>query len=167
MVNDSQALKGRNKEQVIVAQSLAKIIVHLIFSTKNRRPLITPEVREELEGYLVGIFENLDSPSLLVGSATDHVHVLFTLSRKHALAEVVEEVKKSSSKWIKTKGQQFSDFYWQSGYGAFSVSQSMIEEVKLYVAGQERHHRSVSFQEELRAFLERHGVGYDERYVWD
>ena len=150
-----------------MAQSLAKIVVHLIFSTKNRRPLIVPEVREELEGYLVGILGNLDSPSLLIKSVADHVHVLFTLSRKHTLAEIVEELKKSSSKWIKTRGEQYADFYWQSGYGAFSVSESMIKDVKHYIAAQEEHHRAVSFQEEFLAFLERHGVDYDERYVWD
>ena len=150
-----------------MAQSLAKIVVHLIFSTKNRRPLILPEVREELEGYLVGILGNLDSPSLLIKSVADHVHVLFTLSRKRTLAEIVEELKKNSSKWVKTKGDGLEDFYWQSGYGAFSVSESMIEDVKRYIAGQDTHHRTVTFQEELRAFLERHGVDYDERYVWD
>ena len=87
--------------------------------------------------------------------------------RKHALAEIVEELKKSSSKWVKTRGDDYADFYWQSGYGAFSVSESMIVDVKRYIAGQEAHHQTVTFQEEFRAFLERHGVDYDERYVWE
>ena len=150
-----------------MAQSLAKIVVHLIFSTKNRRPLILPEVREALEGYLVGALGNLDSPSLLVKSVADHVHVLFMISRKYSIAEIVEELKKSSSKWVKTRGAQYADFYWQSGYGAFSVSESVIEDVKRYIEGQDEHHQTVSFQDEFLAFLARHGVEYDERYIWD
>ena len=150
-----------------MSQSLAKVVVHLIFSTKNRCPLIVPEICRELEGYLVGTRDNLESPSLLIKAAADHAHVLFVQSRKHSLAEVVEELKKSSSKWIKTKGSSFGDFYWQSGYGAFSVSQSVIKDTKRYIAGQDEHHRMTTFQEEYRAFLDRHGVAYDERYVWD
>ena len=150
-----------------MSQSLAKIVVHLIFSTKNRRPLITPDVVRELEGYLVGTLDNMGSPSLLIKAVADHVHVLFVQSRKHGLAEIVEELKKSSSKWIKTKGASFGAFYWQSGYGAFSVSQSVIEDTKRYIAGQDEHHRTTTFQEEYRAFLDRHGVSYDDRYVWD
>ena len=150
-----------------MAQSLAEIVVHLIFSTKNRRPLILPDVRGKLEGYLVGVLANLDSPSLMVKAVADHVHVLFMISRKRALAEIVEELKKSSSKWVKTRGAQYADFYWQSGYGAFSVSESVIEDVKRYIEGQDEHHQTVSFQDEFLAFLARHGVDYDERYIWD
>ena len=148
-------------------QSLSKMVVHLTFSTKDRRPLITPDVRDELSAYLGGTLREMDCPSLAIGVVADHVHVLFVLSRKHSLAEVVEQIKKSSSKWIKGKGNAFSDFYWQRGYGAFSVSQSMIDDTKAYIASQEEHHRKTTFQEEYRAFLKRHGIDFDERYAWD
>ena len=148
-------------------QSLSKMVVHLTFSTKDRRPLITPEICEELRAYLGGTLREMDCPSLAIGVVDDHVHVLFVLSRKHSLAEVVEQIKKTSSKWIKGKGDEFHDFYWQRGYGAFSVSQSMIENTKAYIASQEEHHRQTTFQDEYRAFLERHGIEFDERYVWD
>ena len=97
----------------------------------------------------------------------DHVHILCGMSRTHSLAKIVEEVKKGSSKWLKTKGPELAGFYWQAGYGAFSVSPSNIEEVRTYILQQEQHHRKMTFQEEYRQFLERHGVEFDERYVWD
>ena len=150
-----------------MGQSLAKLVVHLIFSTKNRAPLISPEVRIDLHAYLVGILRENGSPAILIGSAPEHVHILFVLSKTVPLAKAVEEVKKSSSKWLKTRGAEFADFSWQNGYGGFSVSQSSIDSVKRYIAGQEERHRRTTFQEEFRAFLERHGVVYDEQYVWD
>jgi REP element-mobilizing transposase RayT len=150
-----------------MSQSLAKVLVHLIFSTKHRRPFIATNVREELAGYMVGTLRNLDSPSLLVNAVEDHVHILFSLSRNYAIKTIAEEVKKSSSKWIKTKGPAFRGFSWQAGYGAFSVSQSAVASTRRYIAGQEEHHRRVTFQEEFRRFLEKYEVPYDERYVWD
>jgi len=149
-----------------VAQSLAKLITHIIFSTKDRRALITPDIREQLNAYLTGILNNLDSPSIRVNCVADHAHVLCVLSRNRALADVVEEVKKASSKWIKTKGPAFRTFYWQAGYGAFSVSPSNVDAVRDYIIRQEEHHRKVTFQDELVRFLKRHGVDYDERYLW-
>jgi putative transposase len=149
-----------------VAQSLAKILVHLIFSTKERQAWIRPDLREELNAYLVGILRNHDSPALAVNCVEDHVHVLFSLSRNYALKAIVEQVKKGSSKWVKTKGPSLADFHWQNGYGAFSVSLSNVASVKRYIAGQEEHHRRMTFQEEFRRFLDKHGVEYDERYVW-
>jgi REP element-mobilizing transposase RayT len=104
---------------------------------------------------------------VLINSVADHVHVLFELSRKVALSEAVEDVKKSSSKWIKTKGAAYSHFAWQAGYGAFAVSESNVTEVRRYIENQRVHHRTVSFQEEFLAFLKRHNVKYDERYIWD
>ena len=147
-------------------QSLSKILVHLVFSTKHRKRLISRDIREELHAYLVGVLRNHDSPALLINSVDDHVHILFRLSRNYAVKTIVEEVKKSSSKWIKTKGEAFQGFYWQSGYGAFSVSPSMVDSVKRYVANQEEHHRTMTFQEEFRKILDRHGIEFDERYVW-
>ena len=148
-------------------QSLAKILVHIIFSTKGRTPVIAPEVRPELNAYVVGILRQLECPSILVNSVADHVHILCRLSKTLALAKAVEEVKKGSSKWLKTKAAGLRNFHWQNGYGAFSVSQSSVDEVRGYIADQEEHHRRVTFEEEFRAFLDRHGVAYDERYVWD
>jgi putative transposase len=150
-----------------MSQSLAAIYVHLIFSTKNRQPLIRPEIEEELRRYQAGILRDLDSPMIAGGGTADHIHILLRLGRKTSIADVVEELKKSSSKWIKTKGPEFSDFYWQSGYGAFSIGQSGIEDVKCYIANQKEHHRKRTFQEEFRAFLVKYDIAYDERYVWD
>ena len=142
-------------------------MIHLIYSTKNRAPFLTPEIRPEMNSYLAGILRQWESPAIIVNSVEDHAHLLFALSKNHALKKVVEEVKKGSSKWIKTKGSAFFDFYWQGGYGAFSVSQSNVAAVREYIATQEEHHRKVTFQEEFRAFLDKHGIEYDERYVWD
>jgi REP element-mobilizing transposase RayT len=148
-------------------QSLSKILVHLIFSTKNRTPILLKSVRPDLHKYLSGILEEWDSPGIVIGSVADHAHILFTLSKNHALSKVVEHVKKGSSKWLKTQGARYSNFHWQAGYGAFSVSQSNVPRVKLYIINQEEHHRVRGFQDELRAFLRRHQVEFDERYVWD
>jgi REP element-mobilizing transposase RayT len=146
---------------------LAKIHVHLIFRTKARGPLIPNEVREELCAYFVGILRHHESPALLANAVEDHVHILFSLSRNYAVKTVVEEVKKSSSKWIKTKSPDLQGFAWQNGYGAFSVSQSAVASTRRYIAGQEAHHRRTTFQDEFRRFLEKYEVPYDERYVWD
>jgi putative transposase len=150
-----------------MSQSLAKNLIHLIFSTKNRAPYLDAPLRPELNSYMAGILREWESPAILVGSVADHAHLLFCLSKNHALAKVIEEVKKGSSKWVKTKAASLADFHWQSGYGAFSVSQSNVEEVRNYIANQEEHHKRLSFQEEFRAFLKRHQIEYDERYIWD
>jgi putative transposase len=150
-----------------MSQSLAKNLIHLIYSTKNRTPCLDQEVRPRLFGYQAGILKEWDSPALLIGGVDDHIHALFCLSKNHALAKVIEEVKKGSSKWLKTQGNHFRAFHWQAGYGAFSVSQSNVEQVKRYIEDQEEHHRSQSFQEEFREFLKRHRIDFDERYVWD
>lgn len=150
-----------------MSQSLVKNLLHLVFSTKHRNPLISSDVRADLYAYQAGVFANWDSPALIIGGVEDHVHALFLLSKNHALAKVVEEVKKASSKWIKTEGNAADDFYWQSGYAAFSVSSSKVDDVRTYIENQEEHHRKISFQVELRRFLKRHDVEYDERYVWD
>jgi REP element-mobilizing transposase RayT len=151
-----------------MSQSLVKNLVHLIFSTKNRQPCIPKEHRPQLFAYQAGIFKKWDSRALLIGGTEDHVHVLFSLSKNHALKKVVEEVKKGSSKWMKVDGPRIAGFYWQAGYGAFSsVSQSSVESVKRYIDRQEEHHRKMTFQDELRALLRRHGIEFDERYVWD
>jgi REP element-mobilizing transposase RayT len=148
-------------------QSLSRILIHLVFSTKNRERLLTPVIQTELHPYLAGTLDNIDCPSLQVGGVEDHVHLLFGLSRILAVASVVETVKTSSSKWIKTKGAGFADFHWQTGYGAFSVSQSDADTVVAYILNQAQHHLKMTFQDEYRRLLERYRVTFDERYVWD
>lgn len=150
-----------------MGQSLVKNLIHLVYSTKNRQLWIPDDVTPKLWAYQAGIFKEWESPALVIGGVEDHVHALFSLSKNHALKKVVEEVKKSSSKWMKTDGTKNQDFYWQSGYGAFSVSQSNLEDATRYIRNQKEHHRTMTFQEELRALFRRHGIEYDERYVWD
>ena len=148
-------------------QSLARLHVHLIFSTKNRAPLLRDAVRDSLHRYMAVVLQNFGCPATLINSVEDHAHVLFELGRTVSVSATVEEIKKSSSKWIKTQGAEFAEFAWQNGYGAFAVSESNVAAVRDYIANQREHHRKKSFQEEYRAFLERHGVACDERYVWD
>ncbi len=148
-------------------QSLAKNLIHLVFSTKERRPLLEDTVRQELHNYAGGILKDLDSPAIIMNSVPDHVHILFNLHRTKALADVVMETKRGTSKWIKTKGNQFTLFQWQNGYGAFSISQSAVDDVLAYIRNQAEHHRKVSFQDEFRTFLKRYEIEFDERYVWD
>jgi len=150
-----------------MSQSLARLPIHLIFSTKHRNRVITDKIRDSLHAYMATVLHNLGCPAILINSVEDHVHILFELARTVAVSDAVEAVKKSSSKWIKTQGVEFVDFSWQAGYGAFAVSQSNVPAVREYVAGQREHHHIKSFQEEYRIFLERHRVPFDERYVWD
>lgn len=150
-------------------QSLAKVAVHLVYSTKHRAAYLTqPELRSELYAYKASILKNnVDSPTILIGGMPDHVHILCLLSRKYAIKDIVEEAKTESTKWLKRQSPSLADFHWQSGYGIFSVSESNIEQVKLYIANQEEHHRQMSFQEEFRLLCQRHGIHLDERYAWE
>ena len=149
-------------------QSLAKILVHTVFSTKERRPLLRePTLREELHRYLGGILAYQDCQPITIGGVADHVHLLSTLSRTQTAAEAIKEVKRGSSLWLKTRSSDLQDFAWQNGYGIFSIGASQVETVRRYIAGQEEHHRRVSFQEEFRQLLRRYGSEFDERYVWD
>jgi len=150
-----------------MSQSLCLNLVHLIYSTKNREPNITPEVAPKLFAFQAGVFQEWQCPALIIGGTADHVHTLFMLSKNHALIKIIEEVKRASSKWIKTEDASLASFHWQNGYGAFSVSQSHVAKVRRYIEQQIEHHRTRTFQEEFRLFLKRHNVEYDERYVWD
>ena len=150
-----------------MGQSLVKNYVHIIFSTKHRKPFIDKELKAELFKYLGGICNKLECQAIQVGGYTDHVHILCMLSKKITLAKLLEKLKSHSSKWVKTKGSKYSKFYWQNGYGAFSVNPSEVEIVIKYIANQEVHHSKKTFQEEYRAFLKKYDVDYDERYVWD
>ena len=150
-----------------MSQSLVNNLVHLVYSTKHRQPLISQEFFDGLYAYQAGIFKQWESPAIILGGIEDHVHALFSLSKNHALTKFVEEVKKGRSKWMKTAGPQNKDFYWQNGYAAFSVSQSNASQVTEYIRNQREHHRTMTFQDELRALFDRHQIEYDERYIWD
>ena len=150
-----------------MAQSLARILVHMVFSTRNRVPLIGPGIEPELHSYLATALRSCESPALMVGGAEDHVHILCSLSRNRSVSQVLKEVKEDSSKWIKTKSDQLATFYWQGGYGAFSIGESGVPAVTQYITNQKQHHRKVSFQDELRALLRKYNVKFDERYLWD
>jgi len=150
-----------------MGQSLVKNYLHIVFSTKQRQPLITDDIEHALHAYLGGICKNLDCQPIKVGGYTDHIHMLCMLSKKIALMKLLEEIKSHSSKWIKTQGEVFSNFYWQDGYGAFSVNPSEVDTVISYIANQKEHHSTKTFQDEYRAFLKKYQVEYDERYVWD
>lgn len=151
-----------------MAQSLAKILLHLVFSTKERRPFLKDQaLRGELHRYLGGILTNLECQPLIVGGVEDHVHLLFAHSRTATVADVVKELKRGSTVWLKIKATEGSEFAWQNGYGIFSIGQSQVEDVRAYIAGQEEHHRKIPFQEEFRRLLQRYEIAFDERYVWD
>ena len=149
-------------------QSLARILVHTVFSTKDRRPFLRDAaLRQELHHYLGGILKHLDCHPILVGGVADHVHLLANLPRTCTAAEMVKEVKRGSSLWVKEREVRLPDFAWQNGYGMFSIGASQIEDVRHYIAEQEQHHRKLSFQDEYRLLLNRYELAYDERYVWD
>lgn len=150
-----------------MGQSLVTNYVHIIFSTKHREPLIQPPYEAELHAYLGGICRRLECHPIKIGGYTDHVHILCMLSRKIALMTLVEEVKSYSSRWMKTKDRSLESFYWQDGYGGFSVGPTQISGVAAYIENQHEHHRNHSFQEEHRGFLEKYAIQYDEHYVWD
>ena len=149
-------------------QSLSIVYIHLVFSTKERRPFLRDQtVRDSLHAYLGGISKQLDCPPILIGGVEDHVHLLCRFARTITQAEWVKELKRVSNGWLKEQGSGFADFEWQGGYADFSVSQSNLEQVKRYIANQEEHHRKIGFQDELRELLRKHQQEWDERYVWD
>jgi REP element-mobilizing transposase RayT len=151
-----------------MAQSLAKVLVHIVFSTKHRDPFLADkDIKNEMHAYLGGTCNGLDCPVLIVGGVADHVHILCKLTRNYSIAKVIGDMKRESSKWIKTKGRTLTKFSWQNGYGIFAVSQSQIEGVRKYIEGQKGHHHKKTFQDEYRSFLKHYEVEYDEQYVWD
>jgi len=148
-------------------QSLSKVILHIIFSTKNREPWLDVEVRPRIHAYLAMLCRDLGADLVHVGGIADHVHIITPLPRTVSQAQLIEKIKKVSSKWIKALDARYRGFFWQRGYGAFSVSPSQLDAVLQYVDAQQEHHRTRTFQEEYRELLRRHGVEFDERYVWD
>jgi putative transposase len=148
-------------------QSLSYLLTHIIFSTKDRAPVLDLDVRPALHAYLATVSRNMDCECFRVGGVADHVHLAVRLSRTLTMAKLVEELKTSSSKWLKTQSPTLGTFAWQRGYGAFSVGPSDLKALLDYIDNQEEHHRTRSFQDEYRAFLKKYGIEYDERYVWD
>lgn len=150
-----------------MSQTLTSLLVHLVFSTKNRQPIITPEIEPELFAYIGGILGNYESRLLDAGGDRDHVHLLVSQSKNIALAKLLKELKQGSSLWIKTIDRKFRYFQWQEGYAAFSISQREVRALKRYIADQKQHHRKQTFKEELLRFLDDYGIDYDERYLWN
>lgn len=148
-------------------QSLVRVIGHLVFSTKKRVPFIDPKIRPHLYGYMAGILERDGCREILIGGTDDHIHAVMVLSKSVAQIKLVENLKKRSSVWMKEQDPRYRDFYWQSGYALFSVSPSNVTRVRAYIENQETHHKSMSFQDELRILLRKHGIEFDERYLWD
>ena len=151
-------------------QSLNKVILHLVFSTKDRMPLIDAEIRPRLHAYMATVLREIEPPqsqAYRVGGVADHVHIAASLPRTVTISKLIETVKKESSVWIKKQGVKFEKFYWQSGYGSFSIAPSQLDQLIRYIDNQEEHHKSVTFQDEFRALLRKYNIEFDERYVWD
>jgi REP-associated tyrosine transposase len=143
------------------------LVYHIVFATKNREPLITPIIRDNLYSYIGGIIRNTGGTSIEIGGMPDHVHLLVNLRPDLAVAEALRLIKTNSSKWANDNARDGQRFAWQTSYAAFSVSTSRVSGVQRYIQRQEAHHRRVSFEEEYVRFLERHGIAYDERYLWE
>ncbi len=147
-----------------MSHSFSRVIVHLVFSTKNRQPFILPQFRDQTFSYLAGTLNNIGCPAIIVGGMPDHIHLLFAQSRSKTMSDIVKDLKVESSQWAKSIISPA--FYWQSGYGAFSVSTSNVEKVRKYIAEQEQHHQELTFQDEYRELLRKHGIEWNEKYIW-
>lgn len=148
-------------------QSLVKNYIHVVFSTKNRQPFIDESIEQELFNYLGGICKNMECWPVKIGGHVDHVHILCILSKKVTMVKLLEEIKKNSSKWIKTKGDAYKNFYWQSGYGAFSVNPAQVDIVAQYIENQKEHHAKKTFQKEYLSILSKYKIEYDPQFIWD
>jgi len=150
-----------------MSQSLSNVLIHLVFSTANRTNWIDAEIQTEVHSYLAATCRSFGCPAIKIGGTENHVHILCRLSRTISISNLVVKIKTASSKWIKTKGNQYNLFAWQKGYGAFSIGESNVEALKKYIENQEKHHKQRSFQDELRSILKKYKIEYDERYLWD
>jgi REP element-mobilizing transposase RayT len=148
-------------------QSLSLVVIHVIFSTKERRPLLESGMRPKLHAYLATVTRNTGCECYRTGGVADHVHLAIRLSRTLTIADLIENLKTSSSKWLKTQGPDLATFSWQRGYGCFSVGPTDLNSLCAYIDGQEEHHKTRTFQDEFRMFLKKYGVEYDEAYLWD
>lgn len=150
-----------------MSQSLVKNYVHIVFSTKHREDFIDEKIEKELFPYIAVICKNLESNALQIGGTDNHIHILCLLSKKVALMRLVQEIKSYSSKWMKTKGKKYENFFWQDGYGAFSVTEENVLMMKNYIRNQRQHHQQIHYKDELIGILEKHRMKYDEKYLWD
>jgi putative transposase len=150
-----------------MAHTFTNLLMHLIFSTKDRVPTLEPDLKERLFPYMGGIFRELGGVPLLINGPTDHVHILAVLPAKLAVSEILNKVKSNSSGWVHKTFPMRMTFAWQLGYAAFSVSSSQKQPVLNYIADQEEHHRKISFKEEFVSFLKKHEIEYDEKYLWE
>ena len=150
-----------------MAQSLVKNYLHIIFSTELRTEFIDKKIENELFSYIATICKDYDSPAIQIGGTDDHIHILLNLSRKFAIMKVIQEIKAHSSKWIKTKGKKYENFFWQDGYGAFSVSQKHIFATINYIQNQREHHKNQTYKVEFLTILNKYEMDYDEKYLWD
>jgi REP element-mobilizing transposase RayT len=149
-------------------QSLSQLYIHLVFSTKDRRNYISDKIAPDLWAYMAAVLhDECKSPAKIIGGVDDHAHTLFNLARTWCVADVVQIVKTSTSKWLKTQDPRLRHFAWQTGYGAFSVSRSNLSLVEEYIRNQREHHRGQNYKDEFRALCRKHDVEFDERYVWD
>jgi REP element-mobilizing transposase RayT len=151
-------------------QSLNKVILHMVFSTKDRMPLVDASIRPRLHAYLASVLRDIDPPqsqAYRVGGVADHVHIAASLPRTVTISKLFEIIKKESSIWMKRQGPEYAKFYWQSGYGCFSLGPSQLDRLLHYIDNQEEHHKTVTFQDEFQTFLRKYNIEYDERYVWD
>jgi REP element-mobilizing transposase RayT len=150
-----------------MGQTLVKNYIHIVFSTKNRKPIIYESIEEELFSYIGGVCNQLDCHVIGVGGYLDHIHILCMLSKKIALMKLVEEIKTHSSKWIKNQGYEYRNFYWQTGYGAFSTKPNEVDIVANYIGNQKAHHTKRTFKQEYKIILDKYQMEYNEEYVWD
>ena len=149
-----------------MAHTYTSLLIHVIFSTSGRAPLLTDAMRLDLHAYLGGILREMDAVPIAIGGTADHVHLLIRLPANLALADCLRIAKTNSSRWVKERWPQQRKFAWQGGYGAFSVSESRRAAVIRYIRDQAQHHRRISFQDEFLALLRKHGLEFDKRYVW-
>jgi putative transposase len=150
-----------------MAQTLTSLYLHVVFSTKDRADLIRPDVEDELYAYIGGILNNYRCRLLIGNGTANHSHLLISIYKAIVLPDIVGDVKRSSSKWLKTKGGMLTKFGWQDGYSAFTVGHTQLDAVKKYIAGQKEHHKKMVFEDEMRDFYSRYEIDFDERYAWD
>ena len=165
-MNENRSPMGTNEEATEMANSYISLYIHVVFSTKGRQPLIVPDIQNRLWAYMGGIARENQMKALSVGGMNDHAHILLSLPATLPVAKAVQLIKGGASKWVHDTFPHLRQFAWQEGYGAFSVNVSLLEETMRYIESQAEHHKRKTFQEEYIEFLKRHGIGYDERYVW-
>ena len=149
-----------------MGQSLSKLYVHIVFRVKTTFQQIKKDDRNELYAYIASIIKDNDSIPIVINGVGDHIHILCVMSKNIALAKLVENIKSNSSRWIKTKHLYYKKFAWQGGYSGFSVSASVHNKTKRYIENQEEHHKKMTYQEEVKLFLDEYGIDYNEDYVW-